>query len=1116
MADFTGTSGPDVLTGTGGNDNFMLQQGGADNASGLAGNDGFYFGAALTNADTVDGGGDVDSIALQGNYVALALGAINNIEVIALLPGNDNRFGAATSTFYDYSITTADANLSTGQILTLIAGTLRPGEDVTFNGSAETTGNFRIFAGQGIDNLTGGGGNDGFFFGADGNLTGADRINGGGGTDSLALRGTYSGATAVTFQNASFTNVEVVVLLSGHTNEFGGFINTGGFDYNLTLADGNVAAGQQLDVIATNLRANEEARIDGRADTNGSFRMLAGAGNDTLYGGSGNDNLYGGGGDDYLAGGGGNDRLEGAGGADAFAFLTALGAGNVDTIVDFGPGDRIELAGAVGGPFAALATGVLAGFAFREGAAAADSDDRILYDPATGTLRYDADGSGGQAAVQFATLQTGLTLDASRFAVTGAANAAPTFSSGGSASVTENSPTSAIVYQAAASDTDGDTFSYALGGTDAARFSIDQNGAVRLLASADFETKASYQFSVTATDSAGAVGTRNVTLAITDVAEGGGPGTTPVINETSASNNSIATAQAINRSTLAVADNNLLHDDSLPSVTIQGNVSPATDVDFYSITLQAGELLILDIDNLGTGLDSVIRIWGPDGSQILFGDDSARDPGSAAHPSISGSTLDPLVWYQATASGTYYFSVESWGDNYETAPGSGETSGPYRLQVSVDSAPSEAELLAFDVQALISGSEWPTTSLTYSFPTSTSHYSSQQPASDLQGFAPFSAIQQGAVQAMLQDISEVTALTFSQVAPGPATLRYAMNDQSGAAYAYYPGGSVGGTAWFNKTNFNSPTKGNYAWMGILHETGHALGLKHGHEAPSVSAGHDSVEFTVMTYRSYVGSPLSGYQNETWGYPQTLMMLDIAALQQMYGANFSINGGNTVYRWSASSGETFVNDVGQGAPGGNRVLLTIWDGGGTDTYDLSNYGGGVTIDLRPGEWSKTSSVQLADLGGFGSPIYARGNVANALLYEDDPRSLIENAIGGSGADSLIANQAANALRGNGGADTFKWMEGGSAGTGALADTILDFVRGSDRIDLSGVDAIAATSADDAFTFIGTSAFHNVAGELRYQVEGGDVRVQADPDGNGIADMEIILDNTTILASSDFIF
>ena len=73
-----------------------------------------------------------------------------------------------------------------------------------------------------------------------------------------------------------------------------------------------------------------------------------------------------------------------------------------------------------------------------------------------------------------------------------------------------------------------------------------------------------------------------------------------------------------------------------------------------------------------------------------------------------------------------------------------------------------------------------------------------------------------------------------------------------------------------------------------------------------------------------------------------MMYDIAALQPIYGANFSTNTGNSVYTWNPSTGEMSINGVGQGAPAwrANRVFLTIWDGGGNDTYDLSNYSGGV--------------------------------------------------------------------------------------------------------------------------------------------------------------------------------
>jgi hypothetical protein len=97
-----------------------------------------------------------------------------------------------------------------------------------------------------------------------------------------------------------------------------------------------------------------------------------------------------------------------------------------------------------------------------------------------------------------------------------------------------------------------------------------------------------------------------------------------------------------------------------------------------------------------------------------------------------------------------------------------------------------------------------------------------------------------------------------------------------------------------------------------------------------------------------------------------------------------------------------------------------------------------------------------------------------------------------------------------------MSTGDAGTGTAADTVLDFVRGADKIDFSNLDANPATGAHDAFSFIGTSAFHNVAGEVRYDVTGGNAHIFADVDGNGTADMEIILNNIVTLAGTDFNF
>ncbi|WP_353643020.1 pre-peptidase C-terminal domain-containing protein [Mesorhizobium sp. WSM2239] len=136
----------------------------------------------------------------------------------------------------------------------------------------------------------------------------------------------------------------------------------------------------------------------------------------------------------------------------------------------------------------------------------------------------------------------------------------------------------------------------------------------------------------------------------------------------------------------------------------------------------------------------------------------------------------------------------------------------------------------------------------------------------------------------------------------------------------------------------------------------------------------------MTYRSYIGDPLNGgYSNEEYGFAQTLMMYDIAALQHLYGADFSTNSGDTVYSWSATTGEMSVNGVGQGAPGGgvggsaNRVFLTIWDGNGEDTYDFSNYTENGLIDLAPGDFR--AGATYSGTGLYAEPL-RNGNHSRA--------------------------------------------------------------------------------------------------------------------------------------------
>ncbi|RDI54871.1 hypothetical protein [Microvirga subterranea] len=148
--------------------------------------------------------------------------------------------------------------------------------------------------------------------------------------------------------------------------------------------------------------------------TNDADRIQGGIGNDRFRGMGGNDTLIGGAGNDELWGGDGNHS--GNDGSDVFVF-NRFGTANSDIVRDFSDGDRIQLVKF--GAFEGLDLGILSQEAFQVGTSALESDDRIIFDPTTGRILYDSDGSGGRAAFEVATLQVGAELSHDRIFVTG-------------------------------------------------------------------------------------------------------------------------------------------------------------------------------------------------------------------------------------------------------------------------------------------------------------------------------------------------------------------------------------------------------------------------------------------------------------------------------------------------------------------------------------------------------------------------------------------------------------------------------------------------------------------------------------------------------------------------
>lgn len=423
-----------------------------------------------------------------------------------------------------------------------------------------------------------------------------------------------------------------------------------------------------------------------------------------------------------------------------------------------------------------------------------------------------------------------------------------------------------------------------------------------------------------------------------------------------------------------------------------------------------------------------------------------------------------------------------------------------------------------NIDAVLIGSRITSTDLTFAFPDSAADYGANYDTGQSATLLSFNDLQREATRAGFAMVASYTNLTFREVSPAEsvaerATFRLAQTRSNTVQSAmgnfpHSPDNALGqnpsGDIWFGRTQqpyYTNPEKGNWGYTTILHEIGHTLGLKHGGDdytafdlsslfgsttplfgTRSLEWAKDGQLWSLMTYSTAPGTR-NAYNGEGQNNAQSYMMYDIAALQYLYGANYATNATDTVYRWDERTGEGFVNDVGRGAPTGNKVLETIWDGGGNDTYDLSNYTGGVSVDLRPGATSVLSAAQLANAEaylGLNAPM--QGSVGNALLYRGDTRSLIENAIGGAGNDVLVGNQANNLLVGNDGDDLFDAMQGSDTVVGgggsdtvsfasatagitvALNDGAADIrvVNGADTDILRGIENVAGTAYDDRLT------------------------------------------------------
>lgn len=513
-------------------------------------------------------------------------------------------------------------------------------------------------------------------------------------------------------------------------------------------------------------------------------------------------------------------------------------------------------------------------------------------------------------------------------------------------------------------------------------------------------------------------------------------------------NDSFASAMSIDANFKLMSDPNI--DKSVSQMASQIQVTGNDAERYFMFTVLKPGMVVFDIDGPSDlRLDTYLIIYDENHVVIASNDDGNIDPGSVETTPGSGISFDSYLKFNFSTPGTYYIAIggytafpKTWSFTLNVSMDVPITYNNYFVNTAVYGGSGNDQIVAG-------------TSLTGQL---------------LNGGSGIDEISfQNATSGINLNLNSYTA-TYS--GPNGAATNYftGFEDASGSVY----NDTITGTSG---ANYLDGDDGNDTLIG-----GGGIDRLIG------ASGDDRIVIGTGSNGSYV---YGGLGTDTLAISGIIDFLDdisgIEILEFSSAAKLTITAGQ------------FANLIAD-----STVLR------GTGTLTINMGANDVEFYAQTMSVAAGSTMTVLVNGTSNDDIMKGARDATNVLYGNDGSdqlrggALRDYLFGGNGNDKLLGGLGSDILTGGAGADQFRFQTVASSGIGAAADQILDFQNGADLLVFRAIDTDPNTPGDQAFAFIGNAAFGaGGVAQIRFMNSGSNLLVQADVNGDGIADMEVVL-------------